>query len=376
MNAVLPSLDLRRAEALKAFRADGIPHRRIEAWKYSDLRSTIDDDQVTHSGTADWTLDVVPEGVELFDLAKHGAPPPDWVSTHLGLLHGASAMEVASLAFAAGGLALRVSRRIAQPVRLALSGHGHARLLVVLEDNASLTLVEIQQDSGGLRNIGTEFVLGAGSRLDHIRLAEAAEDAVSIGSIAVSVASRAAYHAHYTNFGARLARVDADIVLNGEGASAHLSGTDVLSDATHSDVTTHVDHAVGNTQSTQLFKKVAGGKARSVYQGKVTVRTGANGSDSRQTAKGLLLSERAEIDLKPELEIFADDVKCAHGAAVGDLDTDSLFYLQSRGIPESQARNMLVHAFVADALDGIADEALRAEVWTKVEAALVKAGAA
>jgi Fe-S cluster assembly protein SufD len=285
-------------------------------------------------------------------------------------------MDSASLAFDIGGLALRVSQSITEPVRLKFSTHGNARLLIVLADNTSLTLVESHPaGEPGLRNIGAEFVLGNGARLDHIRVAETS-DAVQIGAAAILVEAGAAYHGHYTSFGAKLSRVDANIVLNGEGAEAHLSGVDVLTDALHSDVTTHMDHSFGNTLSTQLFKKVAGGKSNSIYQGKVTVRPGANGADSRQTAKGLLLSDRAEIDLKPELEIFADDVKCAHGAAVGDLDTDSLFYLRARGVPEAEARNMLVHAFVADALDGIANEAIRADVWAQIEAALVKAGAA
>ena len=125
----------------------------------------------------------------------------------------------------------------------------------------------------------------------------------------------------------------------------------MLGEAAHADVTTHVIHRKGDTRSTQLFKKVASGKARAVYQGKVTVAKGADGSDSRQTAKALLLGETAEADLKPELEIFADDVKCAHGAAVGDLDADSLFYLRARGIPEPHARAILMYAFLEDALD-------------------------
>jgi Fe-S cluster assembly protein SufD len=122
-----------------------------------------------------------------------------------------------------------------------------------------------------------------------------------------------------------------------------------------------------------LFKNVAGGHSRAVYQGKITVREGANGSDSRQTAKGLLLGARAEIDLKPELEIFADDVKCAHGAAVGDLDSDSLFYLRARGITQVEARNLLIRAFLEDAVLQIADETIRAEVWRAVEEALPRA---
>jgi Fe-S cluster assembly protein SufD len=131
-----------------------------------------------------------------------------------------------------------------------------------------------------------------------------------------------------------------------------------------------VTHASGKTQSTQLFKYVAGGQGRGVYQGKVTVAQGANGSDSRQTAKGLLLGNRAEIDLKPELEILADDVQCAHGAAVGDLDAESLFYLRSRGIPEAEARALLMRAFIGDAVEQIEDETIRASIWQAVDAVL------
>jgi Fe-S cluster assembly protein SufD len=135
-------------------------------------------------------------------------------------------------------------------------------------------------------------------------------------------------------------------------------------------VTSHIEHAAGGTRSTQLFKKVAGGKSRAVYQGKITVREGADGSDSRQTAKALLVGPRAEADLKPELIIFADDVKCGHGAAVGDLDPESLFYLRSRGVPEKEARRLLVRAFLEEAVDEIEDENLRAAIWHEVEEAL------
>jgi Fe-S cluster assembly protein SufD len=371
MNAVL---EKRRADAGAAFRAAGIPHRRIEDWKYSDLRARIDDAQATEMRSAPWVLGAVPAGVEVVDLAK--ADLPEWVTRSLGTVSTHGAMDSAALAFGSGGLAMRVSRNVPEPVRLEFVGTGHARLLVVLEAGAAVTLVETHAPDTGLRNIASELVLGEGARLAHIRLAAEAPSGVTVGSIAAALDERADYCGHYTNFGAELSRVDTNIMLKGKGASARLSGVDVLSGSTHSDVTTHVDHAVGHTTSTQLFKKVAGGKARSVYQGKVTVRQGADGSDSRQTAKGLLLSERAEIDLKPELEIFADDVKCAHGAAVGDLDPDSLFYLRARGVPEAEARNLLVHAFVADAVEAIENDDLRSDVLARIEAALVRAGAA
>jgi Fe-S cluster assembly protein SufD len=189
---------------------------------------------------------------------------------------------------------------------------------------------------------------------------------------AVRIAAGGVYRGHFTGFGARLSRMELEIALHGEGAQAHLSGVALLDGARHSDVTTHVTHAAGNTDSTQLFKHVAAGKGRAVYQGKVTVAQGANGSDSLQTAKALLLGEAAEADLKPELEIFADDVKCAHGAAVGDLDAESLFYLRSRGIPQAQARRILLQAFLEDAVAGIANidnrELARTEVLTALEA--------
>jgi Fe-S cluster assembly protein SufD len=162
------------------------------------------------------------------------------------------------------------------------------------------------------------------------------------------------------------------IALQGVGAAADLSGVSVLSGTSHADVTTYVTHEVGETQSLQLFKKVVGEGAQAVYQGKVTVKPGADGSDSRQTAKALLLGARAEADLKPELEILADDVKCAHGAAVGDLDADSLFYLRARGIPEKDARHLLLHAFLEDAVAGIADTDLRETVRGMVSQALDK----
>jgi Fe-S cluster assembly protein SufD len=269
-------------------------------------------------------------------------------------------------------VALRVPSGVAveKALLFGLSGPGHVRVLLVLEAGASLTLLEANETVGP-RNAGVEIVLGAGAALEHVRI-EQAGDAVQVEEIAVSLAANARYRAHFANFGSKLSRTELHIVLDGEGAETRLSGVSVLN-GRHADVTSFVTHAVGNTQSTQLFKYVAGGHARGVYQGKVTVAHGANGSDSRQTAKGLLLEDRAEIDLKPELEILADDVKCAHGAAVGDLDAESLFYLRSRGIPEAEARALLMRAFLGDAVDEIEDEGIRASVWAKVEEALVKA---
>src|SRR5438045_7521125 len=146
------------------------------------------------------------------------------------------------------------------------------------------------------------------------------------------IAAGGHYCGHFAGFGSKLARMELEIALEGEGAQAHLSGVSVLDGKRHNDVTTHVIHRHGNTASTQLFKHVAAGQSRAVYQGKVTVAKGADGSDSSQTAKALLLGDLAEADLKPALEIFADDVECVHRAAVGGLDVASLSYRRARGL--------------------------------------------
>ncbi len=307
------------------------------------------------------------EGIELFDLSETNAP--DWVTQRLGSLGSTGAMDAASLGFARTGFALRVPRNIGGEARISFSGAGQARVLIVLEDNASLTLVQSGVAFSGFRNIGVEVFLAEAARFSHVCHAPVNSLAVQVLELSAKLTRNAVYRGHYADLGAKLSRTELHIALEGEGAEAHLSGVGVLKDG-HADITTHVTHASGNTLSAQLFKYVAGGHARGVYQGKVTVAQGANGSDSRQTAKGLLLEDRAEIDLKPELEIFADDVKCAHGAAVGDLDAESLFYLRSRGIPEGEARALLMRAFIGDAVEQIENESIRATGWQAVDAAL------
>ncbi len=362
-------LDERRAEAANRFAALGVPHRRVEDWKYSDLKTALDG--ANDDGAASWSVGKLPEGVELFDLSHTGAAP-EWVRAHLGTLPQ-NAMASSSLAHARTGFAIHVPRNSnAGALHIEFAGAGACRALVVLEEGAALTLCETR-NGDAFSNLGIEFVIGANAHLIHIRTAPHAGDAVQVEEYAVRIDRDGVYRAHLFSGGAKLSRAEFQIALAGANAAAHLSGVSVLGGTAHADITTHIVHAVPHTTSTQLFKKIAGGKSRAVYQGRITVEQGADKSDSRQTAKALLMGERAEADLKPELEIFADDVKCAHGAAVGDLDANSLFYLRARGIPEAEARNMLVRAFLEEAVDEITDEAIRATVWQAVEDALPKA---
>jgi Fe-S cluster assembly protein SufD len=334
-----------------------LPNRRIEDWKYTDLRNAIDPAAVSTAPTAIWEVRAVDGAVEV------GALPAIMPRGR----HGAMAELAASLA--TSGVFLRVGRGGTGTATLELAQGGHGRALIVVEEGASLTLRETSR-AEDFANLAVEIVLGRGARLSQVRESPSRGHAVQVVDYSVRLAADALYRAHFADFGAKLSRTELHIALEGEGAAAHLSGVSVLGHERHADVTTHVTHAVGNAQSTQLFKLIAAGHSRAVYQGKVTVAEGANGSDSRQTAKGLLLGERSEIDLKPELEILADDVKCAHGAAVGDLDPESLFYLRSRGVPEAEARALLMRAFLEDAVSEIADENIRTDVWSRVETAL------
>ncbi|MBN9590092.1 MAG: Fe-S cluster assembly protein SufD [Alphaproteobacteria bacterium 64-11] len=359
----------RRARAAALVNERGLPHRRIEEWKYSDLRAALGEAGVG-AVVAEYLVKSLPYGMDVWDLARPN--PPAWVTRNFAHESG-NTMNAASLALSDGGIALRVPRGLApaEPLKLDFTGPGHLRALLVVEEGASLNLVE-GVTAADFRNVGFEIVLGEGASLEHMRICPALDNAVLVEEAAVRVAAGAIYRGHFTGFGARLSRMELEIALEGAGAQAHLSGVALLDGARHSDITTHVTHAAGNTVSTQLFKHVAAGKGHAIYQGRVTVAKGADGSDSRQTAKALLLGETAEADLKPELEIFADDVKCAHGAAVGDLDAESLFYLRARGIPEAHARRMLLQAFLEDAVAQIADmdnrELARTELLTALEA--------
>ena len=338
-----------------------LPNRRVEDWKYSDLRNAIGPEIVESAPVATWNVS-----------HSGGVKQNELPEIMPRALHGE--MGAVAADYAKSGLFLRVGKGECGAARLEVASAGQGRALIVVEDGGSLTLREVSAASD-FSNVAFDVVLGAGARLEHVREVATDTDAIRVCDYSLRLAKGATYRAHFADFGAKLSRTELHIALEGDGAQAHLSGVSVTGDGRHADVTTRITHAVGNTQSTQLFKIIAGGKSRGVYQGKVSVAEGSNGSDSRQTAKGLLLGERAEIDLKPELEILADDVKCAHGAAVGDLDPESLFYLRSRGVSEAEARALLMRAFVEDAVAEIADETIRAEVWSLVEAALAELSA-
>ncbi len=251
----------------------------------------------------------------------------------------------------------------------------HPRHAIRLGENAKLTVIEIAVGHGQyLHNPVTEIVLGAGAALTHVRLQNDAPEAFHLATIYADIAAGAAYESFTLSTGARVARTEVHARLAGRGGHAAINAAQLLRGVQHSDFTTVVSHDAPDCASRQTVKHVLAGHARGVFQGKIEVARVAQKTDGYQMNQALLLSPDAEIDCKPQLEIFADDVKCSHGATVGELDPDQMFYLVSRGIPREEARAILVRAFLGEALDMVADERARAmldrviESWWTVQA--------
>ena len=205
-----------------------------------------------------------------------------------------------------------------------------------------------------------------GANLVHLRLQQDATTAFHLSTVYADVAAGGTYDSFALTLGARLARMEVHANLNGAAAAAHLNAAQLLGGNQHADFTTVVRHAAPNTASRQTVKNVLSGKSRGVFQGKIEVLRVAQKTDGYQMNQALLLSPDAEMNAKPQLEIYADDVKCSHGATIGELDGEQLFYLRSRGIPDAQARTMLVRAFLSEALDPIAHEGARAAMETAI----------
>jgi Fe-S cluster assembly protein SufD len=226
----------------------------------------------------------------------------------------------------------------------------YPRCLVIAETGAACTVIEEHvalSEAAYLTNAVTEIAVAPNARVRHVKLQRESGTSFHIGTCAVDLAQDASFESQAITLGARLSRYDLSVVLNGEGAHAQIDGLALISGRQVADTHSLLDHAQPNGRSRQLHKTIVGGGAHAVFNGKVYVRPGAQLTDSAQESRNLLLSDKAQVDTKPQLEIFADDVKCAHGATVGQLDPEQLFYLRSRGMPDSVARNLLTYAFGA-----------------------------
>jgi Fe-S cluster assembly protein SufD len=243
----------------------------------------------------------------------------------------------------------------AQPIAL------HPRALIVVGADAHCTIVERYQGAGDgvyFNNAVTEIAVGDRAVVDHYKVQQESLSAFHIATLQATIGRSATFASHSISLGGALVRNDVNATLS-EGSDATLNGLYIVNGTQHVDNHTLIDHAMPHGTSHELYKGILDGKAHAVFNGKIIVRPDAQKTDSKQTNKNLVLSDDAVVDTKPELQIFADDVRCTHGATIGQLDAESLFYLQSRGIGKRQARSLLTQAFAQDVVDRIKVQSLR-----------------
>jgi Fe-S cluster assembly protein SufD len=381
----------RRRDGLESFSAAGFPSRRDEDWKYTDLKLVA---RRSFAFDAAPALDVpeiaaldcpvlvfingrlvesrgLPEGTAVLPLARALADGHEACRELLGRIANPARHRFAALAtalFADGVLIdLGDDRVLEAPLRLVFLAGGDEpalacpRVLIRAGANSRATIIEHYAGAPGesLSLAVTEAALGPGASIDHYRIQEASGEAFHLGVLAARLERDASLVSHNLSVGGRIARLDLDVELAGPGARVEMNGLYVVRDRQHADSHTRVDHAVPRTTSDELYRGVLAGKSRAVFNGKAIVHPGAAGTDARQSNANLLLSPEAEVDTKPELEIYADDVKCAHGATTGQLDTAALFYLRSRGIDEDTAKSLLTFAFADTVLARMALNPLR-----------------
>ena len=239
------------------------------------------------------------------------------------------------------------------------------RLLVVAEENSSATLIESfvsTRNQQYFTNAIAEVVLKEGARLEHYRMQRESDKAFHVSVTSASLGRNASYDTTSINLGGRLSRHDVSVVLDHEGAECWVDGLYLIGSDQHTDTHSIIDHQQPHCTSHQLYKGILDGNARAVFNGKIFVRKGAQKTDAMQTNKNLLLSQQARVDTKPQLEIYADDVKCAHGAAVGQIDQEELFYLQARGINPELGRNLLTYGFAEEVIGKIKIDSIRSQL--------------
>jgi Fe-S cluster assembly protein SufD len=240
------------------------------------------------------------------------------------------------------------------------------RVLIVAEENSLATILEgyasPRNSSLYLTNAIVDVSLGAGAQLQHFKVQRESTSAFHIASTRAALGPNASYNSTTINLGAALSRHDIDVTMDHEGAECWIDGLYMVDGSQHADTHSMIDHRQPRCTSHQLYKGILGGKSRAVFNGKVFVRHGAQLTNAQQTNKNLLLSNEAHVDTKPQLEIFADDVKCAHGAAIGQLDEDEIFYLESRGIRPELARNVLTYGFAEEVIEKIKIDSIKSEL--------------
>ncbi|HEX2840314.1 Fe-S cluster assembly protein SufD [Hyphomicrobium sp.] len=391
---------LRRAAA-GAFTAEGLPHRRVEEWKFTDLRAFLreafpiaGDAEPPKSATIEAMVRDALPGAKLSKafaafvdgrgVAEAGLGsiseldgafvsrfldhPPAWLENEVSEVSGHVGDGVLALntALFSDGAVLDIAngRSIDTPIALVFgSGDGAAQTVVTrnvvrVGKNAKVVLVECHLEPAAPRQVNTltQIVLGDGAEVVHIKLVASREGSIHLGRTVAKLGANATYRPFQMVSGNGIVRNDLAITFKGQHSTFDLGSALLVSGHGHTDTTLVVDHAVPHCTSRELVKCVLADTSRGVFQGKVIVRPDAQKTDGKQMAQALMLSPDAEFDSKPELEIYADDVVCGHGSTSAEIDPDLVFYLQSRGIPRDEAHAMLVESFIGEAIDKVEPE--------------------
>tara|TARA_Y100000588_G_scaffold298103_1_gene318981 strand:+ start:6395 stop:7726 length:1332 start_codon:yes stop_codon:yes gene_type:complete len=395
-----------RDDAFECFDRLGFPTRRLESWRFTNIAPIAETNFVQPTDRQDYTrnafnamglpklggvefvflngtyapslstIDGLPDGLRVRSLGEVLDNDPDTVIPHLGRIarFEHQAFTALNTAFLRDGAVVEVPEGIVvgEPIHLIFitSSTGlptlcQPRVLVIAGATSQVQVVEshVGTDVASyLNNAVTEVSVGDQATVDHYTIVLEGESAFRVGNLQASVGRASNFSSHTITLSGAIVRNEASVVLEGEGGECTLNGLYLASGRQLVDNQTTIDHARPHCDSHELYKGVLDGQSSAVFNGKIVVRLDAQKTDAKQSNKALLLSEDAQVTTKPQLEIFADDVKCTHGATVGQLDPDSLFYLRSRALSEQQARQVLIHAFAADLLGHIKVGAVRQQL--------------
>jgi Fe-S cluster assembly protein SufD len=398
-----------RESAIASFEKLGFPTTRDEDWKYTSVDSIVSTvfersehnssnksiaaaeiRSLAFSGLADSRL-VFVNGLYSPKLSGlHGFPPGTRVESVANALRGDDGVLHSHLsryvryqkhsfvalntAFVEDGALVLIPKgeMVEEPIHLIFVSTGqdrpvisHPRNLIVLDEGSQACIVESYVGTGSgayFANAVTEIVGGKGASIEYYLLEREGNAGFHVGTLEAQLSRQCTLSAHAITLGGALVRNDVHVALNGEGSECSLNGLYLVDGKQHVDNHTEIEHYQPRARSQELYKGILSGSARGVFNGKILVHKDAQKSDARQTNKNLLLSENAVINTKPQLEIYADDVKCSHGSTVGQLDRDALFYLRSRGIPLGEAQSLLSYAFASEVISKIKIAPMRAQL--------------
>ena len=390
-----------RDEAFNRFEATGLPHRRVEEWKYTDLRALMRDAlplaapadaaakvKAKDAGKVFASVDcrrlVFVDGGFMPELSDLSAEPgltigsmaaalgkgDPLVAAHVGKVFETDDAAVAlNTALMGDGAVIHIAAGtvLARTIHLVFASgetpsSSFIRSLIVVEKGAQAVIAESHESNASQVNCALELVIGDGAQVDYFKATQTR--GLHVASLLLTVGAKAAFNTFALSSDASLVRNQSFVRFAGEGSTGGLRGVNLLRGKDHVDTTMLIEHAAGHCASREQFKSVLDDQGHNVFQGKIVVKPHAQKTDTKMMTRALLLSDEAEADNKPELEIFADDVVCGHGATAGALDPGLKFYLMSRGIDDKQAEALLIQAFIGETIEEVAHEGFRDALMT------------